>query len=81
VAIDRMWAGVLPFTSDQVPIVDEVRPGLFLAAGHIFGNAAGPITGKLLSQMLAGAQPDIDMSACRFDRALESVAPGDVVSW
>ena len=81
VAIDRMWAGVLPFTSDQVPIVDQVRPGLFLAAGHIFGNAAGPITGKLLSQMLAGDQPDIDMSACRFDRALQSVAPGDVVSW
>lgn len=81
VAIDRMWAGVLPFTSDQVPIVGEVRPGLFLAAGHIFGNAAGPITGKLLSQMLAGEEPDIDMSACRFDRVLQSVAPGDVVSW
>ena len=48
VAIDRMWAGVLPFTSDQHPIVDFVRPGLFLAAGHIFGNAAGPMTGKLV---------------------------------
>ena len=66
VAIDRMWAGVLPFTSDQHPIVDFVRPGLFLAAGHIFGNAAGPMTGKLVSQMLAGQQPEIDMSACRW---------------
>jgi glycine/D-amino acid oxidase-like deaminating enzyme len=81
VAIDRMWGGVLPFTSDQVPIVDEVRPGLFVAAGHIFGNAAGPITGKLLSQMLAGKQPEIDMTPCRWERALESVAAGDVVSW
>jgi glycine/D-amino acid oxidase-like deaminating enzyme len=81
VAVDRMWAGVLPFTSDQVPIVDEVRPGLYLAAGHIFGNSAGPITGKLLSQMLAGRQPDIDMSACRWDRELDPVATGDVVSW
>ena len=27
VAIDRMWAGVLPFTSDQHPIVDFVAPG------------------------------------------------------
>ena len=61
-----MWAGVLPFTSDQHPIVDFVRPGLFLAAGHIFGNAAGPMTGKLVSQMLAGQQPEIDMSACRW---------------
>jgi len=81
VAIDRMWAGVLPFTSDQVPIVDEVRPGLYVAAGHIFGNAAGPITGKLLSQMIAGRQPEIDMSACRWDRELDPVAAGDVVSW
>jgi glycine/D-amino acid oxidase-like deaminating enzyme len=81
VAIDRMWAGVLPFTSDQHPIVDFVRPGLFLAAGHIFGNAAGPMTGKLVSQMLAGQQPEIDMSACRWDRALESVAAGESMHW
>lgn len=81
VAIDRMWAGVLPFTSDQHPIVDFVRPGLFLAAGHIFGNAAGPMTGKLVSQMLAGQQPEIDMSACRWDRALESVASGESMHW
>jgi glycine/D-amino acid oxidase-like deaminating enzyme len=81
VAIDRMWAGVLPFTSDQHPIVDYVRPGLFLAAGHIFGNAAGPMTGKLVSQMLAGKQPEIDMSACRWDRVLESVAAGEAMHW
>ncbi|HEX6657179.1 MAG TPA: FAD-binding oxidoreductase [Ilumatobacter sp.] len=81
VAIDRMWAGVLPFTSDQHPIVDFVRPGLFLAAGHIFGNAAGPMTGKLVSQVLAGQQPEIDMSACRWDRALESVASGESMHW
>ena len=81
VAIDRMWAGVLPFTSDQHPIVDFVRPGLFLAAGHIFGNAAGPMTGKLVSQMLAGRQPEIEMSACRWDRVLESVADGESMHW
>ena len=81
VAIDRMWAGVLPFTSDQHPIVDFVRPGLFLAAGHIFGNAAGPMTGKLVGQMLAGRQPEIDMSACRWDRVLQSVDAGEPMHW
>lgn len=81
VPIVRMWAGVLPYTSDQLPIVDEVEPGLFLAAGHIFGNAAGPMTGKLLSQMLAGRDTEIDMSGCRFDRVLQSVDPGDPVNW
>jgi glycine/D-amino acid oxidase-like deaminating enzyme len=81
VAIDRMWAGVLPFTSDQVPIVDEVRAGLFVAAGHIFGNAAGPMTGKIVSQVLAGQEPEIDMSACRWGRDLEPVTPGETVHW
>jgi len=79
--IVRMWAGVLPYTSDQLPIVDEIEPGLFLAAGHIFGNAAGPMTGKLLGQMIAGRETDIDMSECRFERALQSVDPGDLVHW
>lgn len=81
VAIDRMWAGVLPFTSDQHPIVDFVRPGLFLAAGHIFGNAAGPMTGKAVGQMLAGKEPEIDMSPCRWDRVLQSVAAGEPMHW
>jgi len=81
VAIDRMWAGVLPFTSDQVPVVDEVRPGLFVAAGHIFGNASGPMTGKIVSQLLAGREPEIDMSACRWGRQLEPVTPGTTMHW
>lgn len=44
--IDRVWAGVLPFTSDLVPVIDEITPGLIMAAGHVFGNSAGPMTGK-----------------------------------
>jgi len=58
-----------------------VQPGLFVAAGHIFGNAAGPMTGKLVSQMLAGRQPEIDMSECRWGRSLQPVTPGAVVHW
>ena len=59
--IDRVWAGVLPFTSDMVPIIDEAAPGLFIAAGHVFGNSSGPMTGKLLTQMLRGVEPEIDL--------------------
>ena len=81
VGIDRMWAGVLPFTSDLVPIVDEVSPGLFVAAGHVFGNAAGPMTGKLVSQLLLGRQPEIDLSECRWGRELEPIAAGAQVHW
>ena len=54
---------------------------LFVAAGHVFGNAAGPITGKLVSQMLLGKAPDIDMTDCRWDRELDPIAPGASVHW
>jgi sarcosine oxidase subunit beta len=76
VGIDRVWAGVLPFTSDLVPIIDEVAPGLFVAAGHVFGNASGPMTGKLVAQLLLGKEPDVDMTECRWGRDLEPIAPG-----
>jgi glycine/D-amino acid oxidase-like deaminating enzyme len=81
VGITRMWAGVLPYTSDLVPIVDEVAPGLFVAAGHVFGNASGPMTGKLVAQLLLGKEPDIDMTECRWGRDLEPIAPGASVHW
>ena len=35
VPIRRTWAGMLPFTSDQAPVIDEVMPGLFVGAGHV----------------------------------------------
>jgi glycine/D-amino acid oxidase-like deaminating enzyme len=69
-SVDRVWAGLLPFTTDTLPIVDEVRPGLFVAAGHVYGNAAGPMTGKLLASLVRGDEPEIDLSECRLERAL-----------
>ena len=79
--LDRVWAGVLPFTSDLLPIIDTVRPGLVLAAGHVYGNAAGPMTGRLLAQLISGQEPEIDLTECRWERALDPVVPGEQVSW
>lgn len=81
VGLDRIWAGVLPFTSDHLPIVDEVLPGMIVAAGHVFGNSSGPMTGKLISQMLVGEEPEIDISDLRYDRELDPVVPGQIVHW
>ncbi|WP_309066238.1 NAD(P)/FAD-dependent oxidoreductase [Microbacterium sp.] len=80
-AIDRVWAGVLPFTSDMVPIVDFASPGLFLAAGHVFGNSSGPMTGKVVAQMLLGEETDVDMHETRWDRPLDPIVPGKTVVW
>jgi glycine/D-amino acid oxidase-like deaminating enzyme len=66
----RAWAGVLPFTTDNLPIIDAV-PGLddaFVAAGHVFGNGAGPTTGRLIADLVCGGEPIMDMAQFRADR-------------
>jgi len=75
----RAWAGVLPMTSDSLPIIDHL-PGfddVVMAGGHIFGNAAGPTTGRLVADLICGGTPVIDPAPFRFDRpTLEPVAAG-----
>lgn len=67
---EQAWAGILPFTLDNLPIIDFVPSyeGLMIAAGHVFGNAAGPTTGLLVSEMVAHAPTTIDVTPFRFDR-------------
>ncbi len=76
-----MWAGLLPYTMDTAPVIDTPLPGLFVASGHVYGNSAGPMTGKLIAQLLAGEEPDLDLSECRFDRALSLPATGTALRW
>lgn len=74
----RAWAGVLPLTADSLPIIGPA-PGyddLIVASGHIFGNAAGPTTGKLVADLVCGTPPAMDMAPFRADRpSLVAVDP------
>lgn len=81
VKLDRFWSGTLPVTSDMVPIIDEAAPGLVIAAGHTFGNSTGPMTGKLVVQLLNGETPEIDLSEVRWDRHLDPIVPGVAMHW
>ncbi|CAN5478398.1 FAD-binding oxidoreductase [soil metagenome] len=81
VPITSTWAGALPFTSDQAPVIDEVMPGLFVGVGHVFGNSSGPVTGLVLSQLIAGAEPIFDISPCRYGRPLDPIAVGSPTHW
>jgi glycine/D-amino acid oxidase-like deaminating enzyme len=67
---DAAWAGVLPFTADNLPVID--RPsgleGLVIAAGHVFGNGAGPTTGRLVAEMACDVTPSLDAAPYRLDR-------------
>lgn len=75
----RAWAGVLPVTSDSLPIIGRA-PGfddLVIAAGHVFGNGAGPTTGRLVADLICGSEPALDMTPFRPDRpGLQPVAEG-----
>ena len=66
-------------TSDSLPIIDRA-PGfddLIIAAGHVFGNGAGPTTGRLVADLICGTEPAIDMTPFRAIRpTLKPVEPG-----
>jgi glycine/D-amino acid oxidase-like deaminating enzyme len=66
----RAWAGVLPFTMDNLPIIDRAPgiAGLILAAGHVFGNGAGPTTGSLVASIVTGTTPVISLEPYRAER-------------
>ncbi|HJS34223.1 MAG TPA: FAD-dependent oxidoreductase [Pseudoxanthomonas sp.] len=58
------WAGNRPCTPDSLPIIDRV-PGedIFVATGHgHLGLTQGPVTGRLLDQMMAGEATDIPLA-------------------
>ncbi len=78
----RAWAGILPFTADNLPIIDRAPglPGLFVAAGHVFGNGAGPTTGRIVAAMLCGEEPVIDPAPFAFGRSSLD-APGVESTW
>jgi glycine/D-amino acid oxidase-like deaminating enzyme len=67
----RSYAGLRPFTPDHLPIIGEsdVARGFYVATGHEgTGICFGPITGKLISQMITGEEPDLPVTELLPDR-------------
>jgi D-amino-acid dehydrogenase len=67
----EIWRGLRPCTPDGLPIVG--RPArldnLILATGHaMIGVSLGPVTGKLVAQLAAGAPPLVDLAPLRPER-------------
>ena len=69
-AIERVYAGLLPETPDALPVLAPAPgiEGLVINAGHVFGNLAGPLSGKMIAQSLAGEPTDFDLAQFRLDR-------------
>ena len=71
---DKPWMGARPCFADSRPVIGPApgQPGLWLACGHGHsGLTLGPVTGRLLAEMMTGATPFCDPApygAERFGR-------------
>ncbi|MFC4276208.1 NAD(P)/FAD-dependent oxidoreductase [Achromobacter aloeverae] len=57
------WMGARPCTPDMMPIIGRApdRPHLWFACGHAHhGLTLGPVTGRLLAEMMTGGEPFVD---------------------
>ncbi|SIN88752.1 FAD-binding oxidoreductase [Salinivibrio sp. ES.052] len=65
------WKGGRPCMPDMKPVIGPApdQEGLWLAFGHGHqGFTLGPVTGKLLGQMMDGEPTDVDMQPYRVNR-------------
>lgn len=57
------WMGARPCTPDMLPIIGRAprHPNLFFAFGHAHhGLTLGPVTGRLLAELITGEAPFVD---------------------
>jgi len=67
----EIWRGLRPCTPDGLPIISRSQDfeNLIVAAGHaMLGMSLGPITGKLVSQLVAGEKTEVDIFTFRIER-------------
>jgi D-amino-acid dehydrogenase len=65
------WLGRRPNMPDSMPVIGQARghDGLWLAFGHgHWGLTLGPVTGRLIGEMMTGATPFTDPAPFRAER-------------
>jgi D-amino-acid dehydrogenase len=69
--IIEIWRGLRPCTPDGLPIIGRSREfdNLIVAAGHaMLGMSLGPITGKLVSQLVNAEKTEVGVLPFRMER-------------
>jgi D-amino-acid dehydrogenase len=67
----RPWFGYRPLSPDGLPYVGRTGKfeNLSVATGHaMMGLSMGPITGKLIAEVICGERPSVDLELLRPDR-------------
>ena len=68
---ERPWLGRRPCTPDMMPIIGPAKrhKDLWFAFGHAHhGLTLGPVTGRMLAEMMTGAKPIANPFPFRVDR-------------
>jgi D-amino-acid dehydrogenase len=69
--VSSRWAGERPSTPDSLPVIGHApnRPWALFAFGHgHVGLGTGAITGRIVAQLAAGREPEVDINPFRPDR-------------
>src|SRR6478672_1121922 len=67
----RTWLGARPCFPDSRPVIGRApgQPGICLAFGHAhWGLTLGPVTGRLIADLMTGATPVCDPAPYRAER-------------
>ena len=67
--IVRTWSGIINVMADGLPVMGEVPnvPGFYIASTSV-GYTSGPGAARLISELVLGRKPSLDISAFAFDR-------------
>ena len=71
-----VWHGLRPCSPDGMPYIGRTKQSsnVVVATGHsMMGLSLGPATGKLVSEILSGENPSIDLSVFNPDRFAKKV--------
>jgi D-hydroxyproline dehydrogenase subunit beta len=61
--VNRSWCGFRPWLPDGLPAIGPLGDGVWTSSGHEgAGVCHGPISGRLLAQMICGDSPELDMT-------------------
>lgn len=66
-----VWSGLRPCTPDSLPYLGRLPEyqNVSLASGHGYiGLGLAPVSGRLIAQVIAGQQPELDLTPFRADR-------------
>ena len=67
----KIWEGLRPVSPDGVPFIGRTQRylNLLFATGHaLMGMSLGPVTGKIITDLISGVKPEFEMDVLHPDR-------------